>query len=979
MKIIKNAFIALLIGAILFSSLLSAAALSWNGSSAGGGGGGTAAKVNGYAVRTTGDNCIGYRFSIVNKTGANKVSKVIDVFRNTTYGNAQYSAGYKFTSKYNKKQIKDNQDGNFSTSKNSTNCYKETDMKFASTLPVPSGMGTWQTNNTNLNKVLDKLGAGSISSMKNGDKILVEPIYDVKIEKVYHAVTVSEIALYGKHLLGKDSDGGSSGNSGSWGFISDYVNKVYPNALYTKDGMSLWTNASALTSRATFYNIINKGYGVGIAYNETKSDFSPALSVVKCEAWPGTVSTRNSNHYGISMGNAFSNWEYGHGYPKSGDRIWFAVNFGSESENCYVKQTVWVVGGGSTSRNVWSNGNTWYDVSLNPATVPNNASYYTVKARADWIESNGTVKKTGAEKTFYIPIKPVVTREKVTAFNQEGTVQAYSGNTGGSGKVYFGQKVTFQYGYGAATTWDSSNNLTGTASRWNGSSWAKSYTGRTDGNDVYQTNVVLSNTKSCTRNSGIGTYTIPLPAKEDANSYKLKFDLTTAWASDTAHTTENNTYYIPVVKSDVALADIKLVDSEGYYVDHEDLTVGDAVTVHYIYKNNTDCTVYVKGYNDDGSQISGVYAIPAGETVEVAGADFTVPSKRSFSIGGSVYLDTVAKGNTAYETNGGNNTMTLNCTSRHPVTLVPIVPNAPYRENTYVISAFYIRNASSDEYTLDKELTARFKVYKPNGEKITEQSKAVIVPGKDENLVYFSWWVPTGIGSDTVTVCAELIEGGKAYNPTENNRAVIPNILYSTPDTQYEKTAPSGFSLTDAPASARAYTTWSEYVYENDKFVKKNYGIGIYKSGAARSFPATGQTAEESDDGWRIKSGYGVSAEDPSTMQGVSGFVLPAYGTQYLVPQYAYALLPEYLYRFGESLCVTLTHKTIGSVNNWVFPKIGNVENVHYTPLWFPDGKYPIAVVQSDAWTPMGMLSSTDVINNLTVSGNLYEDWYVGR
>lgn len=38
---------------------------------------------------------------------------------------------------------------------------------------------------------------------------------------------------------------------------------------------------------STYYTIINSGYGVGIAYTETKPDFTPNLSVYCCEAWPG--------------------------------------------------------------------------------------------------------------------------------------------------------------------------------------------------------------------------------------------------------------------------------------------------------------------------------------------------------------------------------------------------------------------------------------------------------------------------------------------------------------------------------------------------------------------------------------------------------------------------------------------------------------------------------------------------------------------
>ncbi|MGN0172411.1 MAG: hypothetical protein ACI39E_06480, partial [Acutalibacteraceae bacterium] len=418
----------LVLATLLSSFVISVSALSWDGSSQGGGGNTTSAGPNGYAIRTDGDNCIGYRFSVVDKSGSNKVSKVIDVFRNTSYGNSEYSNAYKFTTKYNKKQLINNQNAGFSTSKNTTNCYKEADCGFATSLPAPSGMGTWQNNTTNLNKVLSLLNAGNIAGLKNGDKILVEPIYDVRLESVYHALTVTEIAIYGKHILGASSNGGSSATPASWGFISNYTNRYYPNELFTPDGQGLWTGVSAASSRLTFYDIINKGYGVGIAYTETKPDFTPALSVKLCEAWPGSKSVRNNNHYGISYGNSFANWTYGHGYPKNGDTVWFALNFPAESENCYVKQTVWIDGGGSVSRNVWSNSNTWYDVQLDPKTVAEGRSYYTVKARVDWINSSGTVLKYGAEKSFYIPVQPTLYRYQVTMYGYAGTDMAHNGS-----------------------------------------------------------------------------------------------------------------------------------------------------------------------------------------------------------------------------------------------------------------------------------------------------------------------------------------------------------------------------------------------------------------------------------------------------------------------------------------------------------------------------------------------------------------------
>ena len=107
-----------LVACIGVSGTLGVSALSWSGSTAGGGGEGGAAKTKGFAIRYTDDNnCLGYRFSVVDKNGNRKGSKVIDVFRNTKYGNSEYSAAFKFSTKYSKKQLIANQNNSFSTSK----------------------------------------------------------------------------------------------------------------------------------------------------------------------------------------------------------------------------------------------------------------------------------------------------------------------------------------------------------------------------------------------------------------------------------------------------------------------------------------------------------------------------------------------------------------------------------------------------------------------------------------------------------------------------------------------------------------------------------------------------------------------------------------------------------------------------------------------------------------------------------------------
>ena len=943
-------------------------ALEWDGSTLEESDQGHNAGATGFALRTTDDNVVGYRFSVVDKAGNNKVSKVIDIFRSVGYGDYGYYFQHKFAPKYNKRQLIENQYGRFSTTVNQINCYREATLSFATALPIPSEMETWQNNVTNLNVVLAKLGLGSIDALEVGDKLLVEPIYDVRLESVWHTATVTELAIYGKYLLGGESTGGNSLNSASWGFISKYTNYYYPNALYTPDGQGLWPGAEPVTKRTKFNTIIQKGYGVGIAYSQGANNLEPMLDVDICEAWSGVPTVPNTR-YGYSNGHTFQNWHNDSGYPIMDNNVWFQVHFPAETGNFYVRQTLTIDGNTVLTRDTWSNDGQWFSLTPAPAIISADKEYYTVTAQVDWIDENGNVLKYGVEKTFYIPVRPKVNRYQVIAYNCIGQEQARSGMLGASGAVYYGQRIYTRYQYTTDSNWTSYNDLYATLLSWNGSDWGAAY----DYPDGKSENTAMTAGTIYTTYSNLGY--VLVPNNTNSGSNVIPFDMTTAWAADPDNTTESVRYEIPILIADVELVEIFLVNANNLRLDHTKLTVGETVYVRYKYRNNTACTVYVDGFNTDRQRISatGVYRIPANSTITVAGGSLVVPDE-DFSIWGGVYLESAGIYNTEYESNGNNNELVLDCSTSYPLTLTPIVPNAAYREGTTVITSFWLNNGGSRDVIPDDNIAIQLQVYQNNGSLITTQTAArVIVPGYEDNLYYFKWDVPQGLNRSSVQVVAQIIDGDKTYSTVIRHYATCQNPQYNTPDTNYEATAPDGFTVPGTPSATNQYATWWQWEWENDGFVLKTYAVGLSKHSSETLIPDERSNSVFSGGYWTMKSGYGVWLKASNIPCYVSGYLMPDTDA-YTAPQFAYAAYPEFGYKYGANVCTTLFLQD----DTWYFSDPAQ-HQYHYTPIYFPDGKYVVKIVLSDMWTPAGMVEVTATTTAIHIKDSAYDDWFVGR
>ena len=295
-----------------------------------------------------------------------------------------------------------------------------------------------------------------------------------------------------------------------------------------------------------------------------------------------------------------------------------------------------------------------------------------------------------------------------------------------------------------------------------------------------------------------------------------------------------------------------------------------------------------------------------------------------------------------------------------------IEANAPYREETYVITSGFIVNPSGRDYTPDKDLKARLEIITPS-EIIYSEEKSIIVPKKDKNLCYFKWRVPKDIGGE-VSARLTVVSDGKDIFTDGKSYDTVPYTYLTTPDTSYEAAAPAGFSKAYPPGETEGYATWWEYVYTDTGFEKRDYGIGIDGSPDAL-YPARGADN-------KISSGRGFYTNIAANFTAVSGRNIALYNS-YTDVQYITALFPEFGYAEVQNKCKTLIKNTLNGF--FEFPDNFGYGKQHFIPLSYPDGNYVIQLIKTDMWTPAGAVTAKENSKPLKISGSVYDEYYIGR
>ena len=346
--------------------------------------------------------------------------------------------------------------------------------------------------------------------------------------------------------------------------------------------------------------------------------------------------------------------------------------------------------------------------------------------------------------------------------------------------------------------------------------------------------------------------------------------------------------------------------------------------------------------------------------------------------------------NRSNETDTSNNSVTTTINVKefdYEMSVENVTITDSYCAGETVISSFTVRNDSSHDIIPGMGNTAKFTAYYYNGSQkvviATDTWNNVVIPSGKANLVYFKWTVPSNLAGKTVYCeCtinsdAALNEENRGNNTATFSTSVVTIAESQTPNTRYENTAPGSYKGNNAPSNSTDKATWTMWVYENDQFVLKTYGIQISTTSPVITPGDDCKTAVYANGKWTIRSGYGFTISYSPTVTTISGYNNPG-SSAYTSIQSVYATFPEFNYATTNG-----NYRTLQYVNGtWQFVQNSNAANsgrIHFIPVWFADGNYTVSVTATRVWTPVGVISATRTANTFNIDGSIYDDYFVGN
>ena len=346
----------------------------------------------------------------------------------------------------------------------------------------------------------------------------------------------------------------------------------------------------------------------------------------------------------------------------------------------------------------------------------------------------------------------------------------------------------------------------------------------------------------------------------------------------------------------------------------------------------------------------------------------TMDTGSTYSVTSPTIEDYVADKTVVSGTLSGNKSVTVTYSARTPdVSFEGDGGSGNYTAGTTVISSFTVKNGAYNIKPFMNCDIAFRAYYIENG---TQKTVAIdtwdnfVIPKNEKGLVYFMWDVPESLAGKTVY--CEISYGSQTMSFSKSVKA---KAVSQVPNTRYETEKPSGFTSKSAGSASRGSAEWEIWEYEGGSYEKVKYTLSI--SADVEIKPDSNSFSAVYENGkWTMRSGYGYTISVKMNVSATSG-------ADYTKGQCASAYLPEYKYSKtkNEYCTLELVDDTFQFATNTASAESARIV---FMPVWYPDGGYTVKVVITDVWTPAGVVSVTGISNTITVSGTVFDDFYVG-
>lgn len=297
---------------------------------------------------------------------------------------------------------------------------------------------------------------------------------------------------------------------------------------------------------------------------------------------------------------------------------------------------------------------------------------------------------------------------------------------------------------------------------------------------------------------------------------------------------------------------------------------------------------------------------------------------------------------------------------KFPSTLAP-APEATVSDYTYhtdidVISAITVKGGVSDP---DNSVTVTFTI---NGTKYKVNN--IYYPEGGSQLVWVKWHTPST--PQNITIPVEIKRDTKTVKKTM--KVKIENLNDNPPPDPGPNDRNPYFTQDALPNEPeKKSSSWSVWETYKSGGIWKHRKVN-HSASLSLGMNITPDEKVPTKVGKTMKSGYGYN--NVTTANVTTSFTSAVTGAQNAITKF-----PEFRYVTYSRLL----ERTTGGLNaKFRFKK--NIystyyRNVHFSPVWYPDGTYTAHTYVMDCWTPMGMLKG-NVTDTLTIKGSVFDDWH---